>query len=422
MKKYIYLCSMMLLCLNMMAQIDPYDRNWDTIVFDHFDEPNRQFDTSFQEPLGKWISFVPCLWPSGVTKWGRNQFGNVVCDHQIYQWCHCVFDAANSVLRLNSNFIRDTPILCDEQLDYYRLAPRDLYNISYHCDDNHKALYYYSGMIESPPQDTSVSGQKTKNLPPPRFRFGYFEIRCKLPIHEGAFPAFWLWDVDSANPEDKYYEEIDIFEFSWSFEDSISNHHHNPHPHGQGNPYCFTTGIYYNDTTSQNIWQNSRARNFPMINDSLSHWHTYACEWLPERVIWYCDGNIVNEYYNPDSIPKHHLALKANYAIDRYAMDGHSNENSPHWRGSDTMIIDYINVYQLIWDCDTDETIARQTDLEQFDYGVKKSIAITSSIEPVNIGSTDNVTFRATDSFVITGPFQTDAGGKLTVIIQECPE
>lgn len=410
MKKFIYLCGMMLLCLNMMAQIDPYDKNWDTIVYDDFDLPNREFDSTFQEPLGDWISFVPCL-KSGVTK------GNY---HQIYQWNYCDIDAAHSELRLNSLFIRDTPILCNEQPYYYKLPPATYNNISYHCNNDCPYLYYYSGMIESPPQDIS---EKTNNLPPPHFRYGYFEIRCKLPIHEGAFPAFWLWDADSkSNPDDKYYEEIDIFEFSWSFEDSINNHHHNPHPHGQGNPYCFTSGIYYNETSTDCGWQTSQARVFPMINDSLSHWHTYACEWLPEHVIWFCDGNIVNEYHNPDSIPHHHLALKANYAIDRYAMDGHSSENSPHWRGSDSMIIDYINVYQLKWDCDTDETIIQHSDLEHFDYGVKKSINITSSIEPVSIGNTDKVTFRATHSFQITGPFQVDNGGEMTVIMQSCPE
>lgn len=410
MKKFVYLCGMMLLCMNMLAQIDPYDKNWDTIVYDHFDLPNREFDSTFQEPLGNWISFVPCL-KSGVTK------GNY---HQIYQWNYCDIDAAHSELRLNSLFIRDTPILCNEQPNYYKIPPTTYNNISYHCNNDCPYLYYYSGMIESPPQDIS---EKTNNLPPPRFRYGYFEIRCKLPIHEGAFPAFWLWDADSkSNPDDKYYEEIDIFEFSWSFEDSIINHHHNPHPHGQGNPFCFTSGIYYNETSTDYGWQTSQARVFPMINDSLSHWHTYACEWLPEHVIWFCDGNIVNEYHNPDSIPHHHLALKANYAIDRYAMDGHSSENSPHWRGSDSMIIDYINVYQLKWDCDTDETIVQQSDLEHFDYGVKKSINITSSIEPVSIGNTDKVTFRATHSIQITGPFQVDNGGEMTVIMQSCPE
>ena len=51
-----------------------------------------------------------------------------------------------------------------------------------------------------------------------------------------------------------------------------------------------------------------------------------------------------------------------------------------------------------------------------------KSIAITSTIEPISIGDSDKVTFRATDSFQITGPFQVDSGGEMTVIMQSCPE
>ena len=158
-----------------------------------------------------------------------------------------------------------------------------------------------------------------------------------------------------------------------------------------------------------------------MINDSLNHWHTFSCEWLPDHILWYCDGNLVGEYHHPDSIPCHPLTLKANYAIDRYALQGYHSGNIPEWLGSDAMTIDYIKVYQLNWQCDIDEEIARQFDLEHFDYAVKKSIAITSSIEPISIGNSEKVTFRATDSFEITGPFQVDNGGELTIIMQSCP-
>ena len=41
MKKFVYLCGMMLLSLNIMAQIDLNDRNWDTIVNDDFTTPRR---------------------------------------------------------------------------------------------------------------------------------------------------------------------------------------------------------------------------------------------------------------------------------------------------------------------------------------------------------------------------------------------
>ena len=39
------------------------------------------------------------------------------------------------------------------------------------------------------------------------FKYGYFEIRCKLPkANYGNFPAFWLWSGG------KRYSEIDVFE------------------------------------------------------------------------------------------------------------------------------------------------------------------------------------------------------------------
>jgi hypothetical protein len=86
-----------------------------------------------------------------------------------------------------------------------------------------------------------------------------------------------------------------------------------------------------------------------------------------------------------------------------------------------TMVIDYIRAYQLEWDCNTDETIACQTDLDSFVFKVKKTVNITSSIEEVEVESTDKITFRVTDSFEITGLFQVDSGGEFTVIRQDCP-
>lgn len=386
----------MLLCLNTVAQIDPDDQNWECVLCDDFNETNRQFDNSFQEPLGKWISYAHSLWPSGVTK--------IPLKH-IYQWDKCLIDATDGVIKLNSNFIRSTSITCSEQANYYDLPP-NTFGMNYHCDADNRELYYYSGMIETVPTN--------------KFRYGYFEIKCKLPVHRGAFPAFWLWGAK----DNEYYEEIDIFEFSWDFENPASTEWtHNPHPHGEGNPYCFTSGLYINNQTESlsPIDSTSQARVYSMINDSLNHWHTFSCEWLPDHILWYCNGNLVNVYNNPDSIPSHPLTLKANYAIDRYALHDYHSGNIPEWLGSDVMSIDYIKVYQLDWDCSTDETITQQSELDNFDFAVKRRIAITSAIEPVGIGNDEKATFRATDSFEITGPFQVDNGGELTIIMQSCP-
>ena len=149
--------------------------------------------------------------------------------------------------------------------------------------------------------------------------------------------------------------------------------------------------------------------------------HIYSCEWMPDHVYWYFDGQLINSYTNLAHIPHHPLILKTNYAIDNYAGHKVNGVWVPEWLGSDIMTIDYIKVYQLIWDCDTDETITCQLDLDDFVYKVKKSISVTSTVDEPVVSNTDYVTFRVTDSFEITGDFEVQQGGEFTVIQQDCP-
>lgn len=402
MKKFVYLCGMMLLSMNIMAQIDPYDKNWDTIVFDDFDQPNRQFDSTFQEPDSLWTAFSHWLYPSGVTKPGN-------INHQIYQWSNCTIDAPYSTLKLFAKYISSSPISCDAHYD----LPPAIFGNTYYCDNSLTYLYYYSGVIESyPVYDSTLAisliGGKEENDRTPwkgSFRYGYFEIKCKLPVHQGSWSGFWLWGA-----KNNHYETIDIIEYSWEFTDASVH----PNYTGMyGSPRYYLNRVHNdNDISTRNI-------QMPEQEVDLSQWHIFACEWLPERVTFYRDGQVTAEVR--EHIPSHYLSLKTTYAIDKYALTGHIPSNPPEWIGTDTMFVDYIKVQQLNWDCDTDETIACQQDLDNFNYGVKKSISITSSIGNVEVRSTDKVTFRATDAFEITGLFQTDLGGELTVIMQECP-
>lgn len=96
------------------------------------------------------------------------------------------------------------------------------------------------------------------------------------------------------------------------------------------------------------------------------------------------------------------------------------NEEGKLGKG-DEITIDSIRVYQLKTDCDTDETIASQSDLDNFDYAVKNSISITSTINEPVVSNTDKVTFRVADTFEITGPFEVQQGGEFAVIQQDCP-
>ena len=400
MKKFIYLCGMMLLSMNMMAQIDTNDLNWRCVLNENFDEGSSYWQwgqQSFVNPSQTWRAYPG----SGVT----SENG-----HQVYQPSQSQIDVTNQCMELVAEYDSEERI----PLNDYDL-PSWMWPNGYPSSNG---LYYFSGTINyidrNSPHRTPETGI---------FRYGYFEIQCKLPVHKGAFPAFWLYAADPDSITDKFYEEIDIFEHTRHLMYASSGNT-NP-PSVEDTARVFTTGIYHNlSGHSPNHESESFARNFPVVphsSEDLSGWHTFGCEWMPNHVYWFLDGRLVNSYTDQEHIPCHPLILKANYAIDSYA--GHWNGDiwSPDWFDTDTMTINYINVYQLGWDCETEEIIACQSDLVNFDYAVKKSISITSTINGPVVSNTDKVTFRVADTFEIIGSFEVQQGGEFAVIQQDCP-
>ena len=378
MKKFIYLCGMMLLSLNMMAQIDLNDRNWDTVFYD-------DFTTSRSWRHSDWYSIPDLYWRARPEK--HITHGN---EHQIYQYDHCLFDSSNGYIKLMAE--------CDSiRIMNHDYDLPDIMNSFPNTYGQTNGLLYFSGEIDTRRQ----------------FRYGYFEIRCKLPVHQGAFPAFWLYS-SSDTTGNSYYEEIDIFEYSWGVSSPSGN---NPNPPGTGSNRIYTCGIYFNDTEN-NPHDHSYGKAYPTIpsnSSDLGQFHTYGCKWTPDHVVWYFDGNIMNEYTDADSIPHRLLTLKTNYAIDAYY-----KRTEGIWEGPGEMLIDYIKVYQLDFDCLTDETITCQTDLDNFDYAVKKSISITSSLGQPVVSSSDRITFRVTDLFAITGAFEIKSGAEFTIHQKSC--
>lgn len=377
MKKFVIFCSLTLLCINMMAQIDLTDQNWKRVFYDDFTTNYwntwENWRVTHPEPLGHYISYLDeCS--SGVTH-GYNE-------HQAYQRENCQFRNGNLIL---TSFYEGGDNLMPMHCGDYDLPPGKT------CDAQHQTLFYTSGNLQT----------TTK------FLYGYFEIRCSLPIHKGSFPAFWLWGAGT-----DYYNEIDIFEYSHG----ISYVNHNKQ---------FTCGIYCDNThpaPSNSFVPISQARVNPILpndSDDLTHFHVFACEWLPNRVSWYVDGNVINEYTNYDSIPHHEMTLKVNYAIDNYAVS--QEPVSPTWFGNDEMTIDYIKVYQLKTDCNDDVLISNAQDLTDFQPSVKRSIVIEPSSEFAVPQNTD-INMRAVESIVIDKGFTIPQGVKITMQTHLCPE
>lgn len=386
MKRITCIYFLLIITIDVMAQFDVSDRNWRLVLDEEFVGNSwnySQWLLKNNQGVPVWRAYMS-EWPSGVAR------DNKLSVYQRSALKLPGIPPMDTVLKIVDTLVSLTPLQC---LVDYSLPPFK------QCDtsSNIPPLYYYSGNIESLE----------------KFRFGYFEIRCKLPVHPGSCAAFWLFGNSQIT-----YEEIDIFEYSKDdyAEDELRG---------------FSNGIWYNPSStnySQQLDPIHYAHNYakthvhiPLTDPPVYQWHTYACEWFPEYIKWYCDGVLVNECHEWDQIPKRgSKTVKINYAIDPNALDDETHSIS--WNGGGIMGIDYIRVYQLEWDCYTETVISSNQNLEDYDFKVKGSVVIDSALEEVTVDSNDKVTFRVVDGFTIDGPFSASLGGEMTVILHTCPK
>ncbi len=117
-------------------------------------------------------------------------------------------------------------------------------------------LRYTSGLITSQPSFSQ--------------RYGYFEVRARLPRGKGLWPAIWMLPADQTWPP-----EIDIME-------SI------------GNP-----GEVYLSTHSKVAPARSIKVSVPP-----EAFHTYAVAWDPQQIVWYVDGREATRQATPADMNK----------------------------------------------------------------------------------------------------------------------
>lgn len=168
--------------------------------------------------------------------------------------------------------------------------------------------------------------------------YGRFEIRAKLPVGQGIWPAHWLypqnrnWELEytmlkavrngdeSLIPEYRpWYSEIDIMEFL-----------------GHEPKILYGTLHYYSfdgvKQTSSGSWNSSA--------DLSKDFHTYALEWEPDSIRWYIDNQMYHS--SVDGIPHTPHYLIINTAIGgSWPGNPDSTTTFPQYHD-----IDYVRVYQ----------------------------------------------------------------------------
>ena len=191
---------------------------------------------------------------------------------------------------------------------------------------------------------TTAEGLSTKKTM--AFKYGYLEMRARVPYSHGAWPSLWAKSSPTHHEENVGWgAEVDIFEVFSSTNKLYPNLHKYGHDQGphydiqstalKSNGYTFADGADPND------------------------YHIYGFEWTKDYMKFYVDGVCYQTY-----------DLNADYATDLPGMDGYreyiylliNNElftQNSDWKAyagceitdSDPMpeySIDYIRLYQDI--------------------------------------------------------------------------
>lgn len=171
--------------------------------------------------------------------------------------------------------------------------------------ENKHGMSYVSGLVQTGGDD-DVSGEPRFN-----FRFGYMEVRAKLPAGQGLWPAVWMMPAsyNDANGE------IDVLEMIGS------------------------------EPTNANfaLHRNGRREVEDWLGPNLTRtFHTIGVDWQPTYVAWYVDGVERARVTDPALI-----CPEAMYPILNVAVGG-------DWAGAPddstpfpaTMEVDYVRVWQ----------------------------------------------------------------------------
>ncbi len=150
-------------------------------------------------------------------------------------------------------------------------------------------------------------------------KFGYFEIRCKLPDEVGTWAAFWLMtpSVRRVGDGGKDGAEIDIFESPWRDQDAI-----NIAIHWDG----------YGKDHKSAAWKIEA----PGVNEDF---HTFGLHWTPEEYVFYCDGKEIKRT-DAGGVCQVPVYLKVTTEIGEWAGDI-SKAALP-----DYFVVDYVRVYE----------------------------------------------------------------------------
>jgi beta-glucanase (GH16 family) len=144
-------------------------------------------------------------------------------------------------------------------------------------------------------------------------KFGWFEIRCRVPKGNGLWPAFWILPDSLGWPP-----EIDVLENL-----------------GQDTQ----TAYFTNHFIGPDGRHASKGSGKVATPDLSADFHTYAVEWTPAAIVWYFDG--VEKFRSEQGVPQQPMYMLVNLAIGgEWPV---APDDTTPWPSS--FDVDYVRVY-----------------------------------------------------------------------------
>ncbi|MES1156677.1 MAG: glycoside hydrolase family 16 protein [Alphaproteobacteria bacterium] len=144
-------------------------------------------------------------------------------------------------------------------------------------------------------------------------RYGYFEIRARLPTTQGTWPAFWLLPTDSSWPP-----EIDVVEYLGR-----------------------EPNVFYASTHAKPDGRRQDQTGRIEIPGEPGQFHRYGVLWDENEVVWYLDGVEVQRAATPADMHK------PMYMLVNLAIGGWGGVPDPSTPFPTHMSVDYVRAYAL---------------------------------------------------------------------------
>lgn len=158
--------------------------------------------------------------------------------------------------------------------------------------------------------------------------YGYFEMRAKLPVAQGAWSAFWLVPTQKTPQNAGRIPEFDVMEH-WAGQLNVVS---------QGRPFVIDrTGKPISTLHAGTLSAPQAASNAATVKPiDLSQYHTFGLLWTPDELVWYVDDH--------ETFRSPLVNAEPHYMLINLAVDGRYANPGPF---PTSLAVDYVRAYRL---------------------------------------------------------------------------